>query len=401
MASRTLHRLPHLKNKPSISLRERLVSQPYRFQFSQGIHLFHRLIAHKASLGTGSTSLDEAVFLRSRVFVSAPPSDLHSVRPIFQNPWRKEEGDVTQEPLGDPAAWPNTNFSPRLLVDVNFLGIAGIQGPLPTPYTEMILSRARQKDDVLRDFLNLFNHRFLSIQYRIDQHNRPSLQLIPPEKTLRGGVLFNLMGLTNGEENPLVSHGDLLGHARFFWKNPRTPLMLGMLLRHYFGYPVEVTGFQGRFMALGAENEMCLAAHGERRNTQLGRGAVLGKTVWSQDREMMVCVTLPSATEIRKFLPFQETFHALCGLIESYIELRSSYRLSLNLVHKPRSCLQGQDSPLPFRLGWTSWLLSAPSKQPAPSLTIGSAFTARSSSKSERMNGVSPFAKEAALSKRG
>jgi len=375
-------------------LGERLVSQPYRFQFCQAIHLFHRLIAHKASLGTGSASLDEAVFLRSRVFVSAPPSDLHSVRPIFQNPWRKEEGDVTQEPADTPSVWAKTNLSPRLLVDVNFLGIAGIQGPLPTPYTEMILSRARQKDDVLRDFLNLFNHRFLSIQYRIDQHNRPSLQLIPPEKTLRGGVLFNLMGLNDGGENPFLSHGDLLGHARFFWKKPRTPLMLGMLLRHYFGYPVEVTGFQGRFMALGEENEMCLAAQGGRRNTQLGRSAVLGKTVWAQDRGIVVCVTLPSATTFKTFLPFQETFNALRGLIERYLELRSAYRLSLNLVHKPRSCLQGSHSPLPFRLGWTSWLLSAPSNQPSPALTIGSAFTSSPPSKSGRIHGLRSLTSE-------
>jgi len=48
-------------------------------------------------------------------------------------------------------------------VHVNFMGIAGIQGPLPLPYTEILMSRMRQKDMAFRDFLDIFNHRLVSV----------------------------------------------------------------------------------------------------------------------------------------------------------------------------------------------------------------------------------------------
>jgi hypothetical protein len=75
------------------------------------------------------------------------------------------------------------------------MGIAGIQGPLPFPYTEMLIQRERNGDASLKDFLDVFNHRLISILHRIRKQYLISLNACTPEKTEIAVGLRALLGL--------------------------------------------------------------------------------------------------------------------------------------------------------------------------------------------------------------
>ena len=55
---------------------------------------------------------------------------------------------------------------------VNFMGVVGPQGLLPIYYTELVIDRLRAKDATLRDFLDIFHHRIISLFYRVWQKYR-------------------------------------------------------------------------------------------------------------------------------------------------------------------------------------------------------------------------------------
>src|SRR2546425_12316042 len=58
---------------------------------------------------------------------------------------------------------------------VNFLGLAGGLGALDIPTPELVLQRTSRNDKALKDFLDIFNHRLVSLLYRIRKHHRVGL----------------------------------------------------------------------------------------------------------------------------------------------------------------------------------------------------------------------------------
>ena len=82
---------------------------------------------------------------------------------------------------------------------VSFFGVAtpASYGSLPTRYAELILERPRSKNRALRDFLDLFNHRLVSLFYRAwEKHRFPvRVRAVGPAPALFERALFALMGL--------------------------------------------------------------------------------------------------------------------------------------------------------------------------------------------------------------
>jgi len=84
-----------------------LVEEPYRFEFFQAVRLFERLFAGKKPVGGSALPAEESIRFRSRIALDFPASEIHEIR----------------EPADEDG---------NLEMLVNFMGMVGVSGVLPT-----------------------------------------------------------------------------------------------------------------------------------------------------------------------------------------------------------------------------------------------------------------------------
>src|SRR5262249_41269037 len=167
-------------------------------------------------------------------------------------------------------------------VTVSFFGVAtpASWGSLPTCYTELILERAKVKDTALRDFLDIFNHRLISLFYRAwEKHRFPVLfeRADTRAGSLPEHILFSIMGLnTRGLRGRLPLHDlALLPWTGMLSRRPAAPTELEDFVQEIFGVKAEVVAFIPAWYVLDDEE---LAPLGGSRS-RLGRDTFLGRSV--------------------------------------------------------------------------------------------------------------------------
>ncbi len=120
------------------SVVEALREQEYAFDFFQAVRIIESMRPDAPSVGTSSRPSTEAVRFRSDPTLAFPASEIVGVH------------------------FPDGDEDPVEMV-VSFLGLAGSQGPLPRAFTELVLDRIGWRDFGPLDFIDIFNHRLVSL----------------------------------------------------------------------------------------------------------------------------------------------------------------------------------------------------------------------------------------------
>src|SRR4029077_2380484 len=117
----------------------------------------------------------------------------------------------------------------------------------PHPYTELVRERIRQKDTALRDFLDLFNHRIISLFYQAWEKYRFAIAYERGERDRFSHHLLDLIGLgTPGLQNRQhVPDDSLLYYSGLLAMNTRSAMALQQILADYFEVDVEIEQFVG------------------------------------------------------------------------------------------------------------------------------------------------------------
>ncbi len=318
------------------ALIEQLLAEGYRFDFYQAVKILESAAAHPTTPGQTAPLNEEPVRFASHVSQGFPASDVQ---------------EVSEDPAGGP---------PRL--HANVLGLAGAHGPLPPPYTELLLERQRQGDTAFQAFLDLFHHRLLSILYRQRKHQRLGMETAAPWQSRFADYLFAFMGLgTPGLRGRMrVRDHRLLFYAGLLAPQVRSMSALEVLLGHFFQCRVEAAPFQGQWNRLPEELHTRIGEGWQNRT--LGENAVLGTRYWSQVDCFDLLIGPVGFGLFRQFLPVEDAFVCGCELGRFYVgkELDFDLVLRLKAPEVPSSILSaaGQGP----RLGWTSWLLTAPAE---------------------------------------
>lgn len=241
--------------------------------------------------------------------------------------------------------------------DCAFFGLLGPQAPLPLHITEWTNNRVRHhKDDTFLSFLNLFNHRLLSLFYRAWADADPCAQSDRPEQDQYRhitGAMGGYLSLTD-QKSAAARQNKNLYYTQFVSDQVRHPEGLQRLLQGILGCPVKINEWIGGFLPLAKETQTML---GERSHGQLpsalGVDSWLGQKVRAIQHKFEVCLGPLSWQEFTHYLPDGERLPKLQQLIAQYAGYQWSWQLRL-ILDKVPTCTLGSSSGL--KLGWSSWL---------------------------------------------
>lgn len=313
----------------SRSLIEWLADEPYRFEFYQAVRILETIQPQALVSGFEQSQLrPEGVRFRSQISFGFPASEVQSL---------KLAGD-----------------SPQLTV--NMFGLAGALGPLPHPYTEMVMDAAARREHGAADFLDIFNHRLISLLYAVRRAHEAALTAVAPHCGLFAEYLFALIGVAgrHTREKLTLPAQSLLYYSGLLARQPRTAAGLELVLRDYFGVPVTVRQFSGIWRHIDESQWTKIGRSGQ--NQALGSSAALGKNAWDQAGAITILIGPLALSEFLKFLPGEHKYPALCAFVKFYNGATQKARVRL--------VIRGPEVPQlklgRSRLGYSSWIRARP-----------------------------------------
>ena len=325
-----------------------LFAEGHSFDFFQAVRLLEMIhgngpTSHGERLvppGQGADPTKEIVHFRSAVKLDFPASDIDQIKRTKDIPQREQPKAPAE-------------------MTVNFLGLAGGLGALDIPSTELVLERTSHNDKAFKDFLDIFNHRLVSLLYRIRKHHRVGLGATTPGDDHVARYLYSLIGMGTPRLQGRMHIRDraLLYYAGVLAQQPRSTAGLKLILTDYFQIPVEITQFVGKWCDLEENQWTTIGESGT--NQRLGHDTVvLGTHVWDQHARFEVQLGPLGLEDFESFLPTEWRFGVLCDLVRFYV--KDEFEFNVKLILKAEEIPSVELSSQPA-LSWTSWL--GPSRQ--------------------------------------
>lgn len=338
------------RGRKGASLVEALYAESSSFDFFQAVRLLER----------GAEDVDPGA---SRAVGHDADPDREVVR--FQALASLAFPSASVAKLERPAQGP-----PRL--QTTFFGLIGPAGVLPQHYTTLLIQRLRERDTSLRDFLDLFHHRLVSLFYRAWEKHRHYVGYERRRRTGRGGedpltaALLSLVGLgTEGLNHRLkVDDQAVVYYAGQFSHQPRSASALESLLADYFGVPLAVDQFQGRWLYL-ADDDCSRFPSGANllgRHCRLGQDLIVGQRVWDVQSKFRLRIGPVGYDDFAQFMPSGDRLRPLCQMTRLYAGAEWEFDVQVILRREEAGGCQLGDSS---RLGWNSWVRSEPPSRDA------------------------------------
>ncbi|HET9409546.1 MAG TPA: type VI secretion system baseplate subunit TssG [Candidatus Sulfotelmatobacter sp.] len=323
---------------------EKLCKEPYSFDFFQAVRLLERLMPEQNSVGQFVHPNTEVARFGAHPSLAFPASQIQEMTSPENAPVR---------------------------MVVNFMGLTGPEGVLPNPYTSLIIERMRSSDYSLRDFLDIFNHRIISLFYRAWRKYRFDVAAEQSERELFSRHLLSLIGLgTDGlRDRQAVPDDTLIYYSGLLAQRPRSAQALKQILADYFDVPVAIEQFAGDWYRLDPETQCCFS---DRNNGSeaLGLGAVVGDEVWNQQSKVRIVLGPLSLERYADFLPDGKSWEPLQSWVRFFSNDEWEFEVKLVLAreHVP-ACTLGAEGTSGPQLGWVSWVKSV-SMQRDPGDTV-------------------------------
>lgn len=309
-----------------------LEAQAYRFDFYQAMRLIENAHPDKPRIGESLRPLDDAVR-----FVQEPELIFFATT------------------LG---AWTASyqGRAPRLVI--NFFGLLGPNGPLPTHLTEYARDRARNANDpTFARFLDIFHHRMVSLFYRAWADAQPCVSFERPGRDRFSCYVGSTFGLGEAalRERDSVPDFAKLHFAGLLAGPTRPAAGLQLILSRFFDLPVRIEQWAGHWLVLPGDALTRLDSRDGA--SMLGVTTLVGSRVWDCQHKFRIVLGPLTLRDYERFLPGGESLRRLTDWLRNYVRDGLDWELNLMLRQEdvPRLRLGAH-----ARLGYTSWLLRRP-----------------------------------------
>ncbi len=257
---------------------------------------------------------------------------------------------------------------PRLVV--NFMGLLGPQGPMPLQVTDYIHDRELNHDDhTLARFFDIFNHRMISMFYRAWACHRQTVSHDRSHEDRFADYIGSLIGIANEtlRNRDCVPDMAKLHFSGHLGCQTRSAEGLRAILEDYFGIKTTIEEFVGQWIPLPDAYRCKL---GDSPDTAtVGLNAVVGERVYECQQKFRIFLGPMGFQEYERLLPGGESFTGLRDWVRNYVGDELCYEVQLILRKEEVPALKLGESG---RLGWTTWLQSAPFEKDVKDLKFNS-----------------------------
>jgi len=345
--------MPTQSRRKSLSVIQQFTESPSQFHFFQAIRLLE-----KAALRNEKN---------------------RNLRPVagFVPPTSEIARFHTYQTLNFPAAEIQraVNNNEYWSLYVNFLGLTGTMGILPYHYSELILQRLKMKDKSLADFLDLFNHRTLSLFYKaaikyhlpIEYERSKQQTNSKPVADNTTQLLLSLIGLGTNHltRRQYTNDESLLYYSGLFTQQVRSASGLKQILESHFNIPVKIQQFVGQWQELIDDVRTTLPSRTQPkgRNVCLGRSVMLGRKGWYAQAKFHIILGPLSRDQLKRFSPGTQALRAISEMVQYYVGMEHDYDFIIRIKRSdiPEKIIMSKSNP-PI-MGWNTWLSSKPGRQ--------------------------------------
>jgi type VI secretion system protein ImpH len=324
------------------TLIQQLAERPYGFDFFRAVRLIECQDANRPGVGYSRSPVEDPVRFRQNPSLAFAPSTIES--------FGQNEG------------------APVPAMFVHFFGLFGPHGPLPPHLTEYAHERALNFGDrSMVAFANIFHHRLISFFYRAWADNQEAVDMDRPDRQRFAAFIGSFLGI--GMKS-LQGRESLQDWAKLYFAGrlacqTRNAEGLEALLRSYFQVPSLVVTFASRWFDLPPDS-LCQLG-GSRESSGLGLSTIVGSKFWDCQLSFRIRMGPMKLAEYERFLPGGQTFERLKCWVENYCGHQFFWDVQLILeAGEVPDVRLGQAG----RLGWTTWLKTAPFPRDAEDLIL-------------------------------
>jgi type VI secretion system protein ImpH len=347
------------RRRPLHSVIALLRKEPHKFRFFQAVRLLQtkpRGTARTARLRTHEVGYhrdprDERLRFVGNASLKFPSCEILKITPAVA----EDENEPDPNQLAD-----------RYQMQVNFLGLYGTTGVMPQFDTQRLINVGRRAN-VEKAFLDLFNHRAISLFYRIwEKHrfyigyerNEREENRGPDPFTERLQAIFGL-GIPTVQNRLALRDEAFLYYAGQFGRGTRSAISLERMLNDFFSFPVEVIQFVGQWLTLDATNQSQMPTESQPLgvNCSLGSTFILGDRVWSRDGKFRLRLGPLSYEDFDRILTQGTEILALSQFTRMYVGMQYDFDVQLVLAKEsvPEMQMSGSSD---LRLGSNTWLIT-------------------------------------------